>query len=97
MSKRRMKERGTARKDVWFRRRGKFAAATALLLCLCTAFSGCAGSETATSRQAELRAEAKQYDQAVNEQGIAVDLSEKSLLYEGTSGISVQSAGDDHL
>ena len=31
---------------------------------------------TATSRQAELRAEAKQYDQAVNEQGIAVDLSE---------------------
>ena len=32
--------------------------------------------ETATSRQAELRAEAKQYDQAVNEQGIAVDLSE---------------------
>ena len=76
MSKRMMKERGTARKDVWFRRRGKFAAATALLLCLCTAFSGCAGSETATSRQAELRAEAKQYDQAVNEQGIAVDLSE---------------------
>lgn len=59
-----------------FSRRGKFAAATALLLCLCTAFSGCAGSETATSRQAELRAEAKQYDQAVNEQGIAVDLSE---------------------